>query len=317
MVRLLFKSKDLNVLNVDKLTYAANINIHSDISNDNRYSFLKEDISNQTKMVEIFEEFKPDKVFHLAAESHVDNSISDPRIFINSNIFGTFSLLEASRLYMQKNNIDSDDFRFIHVSTDEVFGSLDDEGLFSETTAYDPSSPYSASKASSDHLARAWYRTFDVPTICTNCSNNYGPFQHEEKLIPLVIKKAINSKKIPIYGDGKNIRDWLYVDDHVTALKLISEKGIIGSSYNIGGSCEKTNIELVTKICDILDELYPQNKLSSYRELISFVDDRKGHDKRYAMDVSKINNDLNWYPTENIDTGLRKTVSFYLQHFIK
>ncbi len=268
-------------------------------------------------MVEIFEEFKPDKVFHLAAESHVDNSISDPRIFINSNIFGTFSLLEATRLYMQKNNIDSDDFRFIHVSTDEVFGSLDDEGLFSETTAYDPSSPYSASKASSDHLARAWYRTFDVPTICTNCSNNYGPFQHEEKLIPLVIKKAINSKKIPIYGDGKNIRDWLYVDDHVAALKLISEKGIIGSSYNIGGSCEKTNIELVTKICDILDELYPQNKLSSYRELISFVDDRKGHDKRYAMDVSKINNDLNWYPTENIDTGLRKTVSFYLQHFIK
>ena len=276
---------------------------------------IKADISNYDEIEGILNDFKPDKVFHLAAETHVDRSINQPFDFIQSNIIGTYNMLEISRSFLTKHK-KNHKFRFIHVSTDEVFGSLGKDGLFTESSPYDPSSPYSASKAASDHLARSWHRTFGLPIIITNCSNNYGPFQYPEKLIPLMISNAIQHKALPIYGDGKNIRDWLYVDDHAEALALISEKGEIGQTYNIGGNSEKNNISLVKIICEILDEVSPSKEIESYKELIKFVDDRPGHDMRYAMDISKIKSDLGWAPKETFKTGIKKTVKWYLENLL-
>lgn len=253
---------------------------------------------------------------NLAAESHVDRSIDSPDIFIQSNIIGTYNLLKISRAYYEKLYDKKNRFRFIHISTDEVFGSLGESGFFEESTAYDPSSPYSASKASSDHLVRAWHRTYDLPTIITNCSNNYGPYQYQEKFIPLMINNAINHKPLTIYGDGFNIRDWLYVDDHVRALYLIANKGYIGQTYNIGGKNEKTNIDVVNLICKILDKLLPSDKVTSYSELISYVKDRPGHDKRYAINAEKIQNTLGWSPQETFETGMAKTINWYLKNSI-
>ena len=315
LVRLLSQSKKNYILNIDKLTYAANLDSLKTLSNSHRYEHIKADISNYDEIEGILNDFKPDKVFHLAAETHVDRSINEPFDFIQSNIIGTYNMLEISRgfLTMQKKN---HKFRFIHVSTDEVFGSLGKDGLFTESSPYDPSSPYSASKAASDHLARSWHRTFGLPIIITNCSNNYGPFQYPEKLIPLMISNAIQHKSLPIYGDGKNIRDWLYVDDHAEALALISEKGEIGQTYNIGGNSEKNNISLVKIICEILDEVSPSKEIESYKELIKFVDDRPGHDMRYAMDISKIKSELGWTPKETFKTGIKKTVKWYLENLL-
>ncbi len=315
LVRLLSQSKKNYILNIDKLTYAANLDSLKTLSNSHRYQHIKADISNYDEIEGILNDFKPDKVFHLAAETHVDRSINEPFDFIQSNIIGTYNMLEISRDFLTKHK-KNHKFRFIHVSTDEVFGSLGKDGMFTESSPYDPSSPYSASKAASDHLARSWHRTFGLPIIITNCSNNYGPFQYPEKLIPLMISNAIQHKSLPIYGDGKNIRDWLYVDDHAEALALISEKGEIGQTYNIGGNSEKNNISLVKIICEILDELTPSKEIESYKELIKFVDDRPGHDMRYAMDISKIKSELGWTPKETFKTGIKKTVKWYLENLL-
>ena len=315
LVRLLSQSKKNYILNIDKLTYAANLDSLKTLSNSQRYEHIKADISNYNEIEGILNDFKPDKVFHLAAETHVDRSINEPFDFIQSNIIGTYNMLEISRSFLTKHK-KNHKFRFIHVSTDEVFGSLGKDGLFTESSPYDPSSPYSASKAASDHLARSWHRTFGLPIIITNCSNNYGPFQYPEKLIPLMISNAIQHKSLPIYGDGKNIRDWLYVDDHAEALALISEKGKIGQTYNIGGNSEKNNISLVKIICEILDEVSPSKEIESYKELIKFVDDRPGHDMRYAMDISKIKSELGWTPKETFKTGIKKTVKWYLENLL-
>ena len=315
LVRLLSQSKKNYILNIDKLTYAANLDSLKTLSNSHRYQHIKADISNYDEIEGILNDFKPDKVFHLAAETHVDRSINEPFDFIQSNIIGTYNMLEISRDFLTKHK-KNHKFRFIHVSTDEVFGSLGKDGLFTESSPYDPSSPYSASKAASDHLARSWHRTFGLPIIITNCSNNYGPFQYPEKLIPLMISNAIQHKALPIYGDGKNIRDWLYVDDHAEALALISEKGEIGQTYNIGGNSEKNNISLVKIICEILDEVTPSKEIESYKELIKFVDDRPGHDMRYAMDISKIKSELGWTPKETFKTGIKKTVKWYLENLL-
>ena len=315
LVRLLSQSKKNYILNIDKLTYAANLDSLKTLSNSHRYEHIKADISNYDEIEGILNDFKPDKVFHLAAETHVDRSINQPFDFIQSNIIGTYNMLEISRSFLTKHK-KNHKFRFIHVSTDEVFGSLGKDGLFTESSPYDPSSPYSASKAASDHLARSWHRTFGLPIIITNCSNNYGPFQYPEKLIPLMISNAIQHKALPIYGDGKNIRDWLYVDDHAEALALISEKGEIGQTYNIGGNSEKNNISLVKIICEILDEVSPSKEIESYKDLIKFVDDRPGHDMRYAMDISKIKSDLGWAPKETFKTGIKKTVKWYLENLL-
>jgi len=253
---------------------------------------------------------------NLAAETHVDNSIESPDVFIKSNIIGTFNILEASRKYFnQISSKGKKDFKFIHISTDEVFGSLDDKGFFHEKTAYDPSSPYSASKASSDHLVRAWFRTYKLPTIVTNCSNNYGPYQFPEKIIPLMIKNAINHKPLTIYGDGLQIRDWLYVDDHIRALYLVAQKGKIGHTYNIGGNNERTNIEVVNNICNILDKIYPSSKIKTYSELITYIKDRPGHDRRYAINAEKIRKSLNWEPQETFESGIIKTVKWYIDNY--
>ena len=315
LVRLLSQSKKNYILNIDKLTYAANLDSLKTLSNSHRYQHIKADISNYDEIEGILNDFKPDKVFHLAAETHVDRSINEPFDFIKSNIIGTYNMLEISRDFLTKYK-KNHKFRFIHVSTDEVFGSLGKDGMFTESSPYDPSSPYSASKAASDHLARSWHRTFGLPIIITNCSNNYGPFQYPEKLIPLMISNAIQHKSLPIYGDGKNIRDWLYVDDHAEALALISEKGEIGQTYNIGGNSEKNNISLVKIICEILDEVSPSKEIESYKELIKFVDDRPGHDMRYAMDISKIKSELGWTPKETFKTGIKKTVKWYLENLL-
>lgn len=312
LIRYLITDTNHIVLNLDKLTYAANLSSLKTIEKDPRYIFKKADICDKAAVEKIFEEFKPDAVMHLAAESHVDRSIDSAEEFIKTNIIGTFNLLECSRHYWK--NSKKEDFRFHHISTDEVFGSLGCENLFTEETAYSPNSPYSASKASSDHLVRAWYHTYGLPTLITNCSNNYGPYHFPEKLIPLMILNALDSKKLPVYGEGKNIRDWLFVEDHVKALYLVLKKGTIGETYNIGGNCEKQNIEVVHKICDILDELRPLMLGGSYREQIVFVQDRPGHDLRYAIDASKINKELGWAPEETFDTGIRKTIQWYLDN---
>ncbi len=301
------------VLNIDKLTYAGNLFSLEDISEQENYNFKKVDICEFENIKKVITDFEPDGIMHLAAESHVDRSIDNPVDFINTNIIGTYNLLQASYLYYKNlNEISKDRFRFLHISTDEVFGSLGNEGMFTEQTPYDPRSPYSASKASSDHLVRAWFHTFGLPTLITNCSNNYGPYQFPEKLIPVVILNAINKKKIPVYGKGENIRDWLFVEDHVNALIKVLISGKVGETYNIGGKNEKQNIELVNIICEILDELKPVEK--SYKELIEFVKDRPGHDLRYAIDPTKIENQLSFEPAYTFETGIRKTVKWYLDN---
>ena len=311
VIRQLIAETAVTVINVDKLTYAGNLQSLASVADSPRYHFERVDICDAAEVARLFREHQPDAVMHLAAESHVDRSISGPAAFIETNIVGTYTLLEAAREYWsglpaERKNA----FRFHHISTDEVYGSLGDTGFFTENTAYQPNSPYSASKASSDHLVRAWHHTYGLPVVTTNCSNNYGPYHFPEKLIPLIILNACNGKPLPIYGKGDNIRDWLYVDDHARALRLVLEKGRLGETYNIGGWNEKTNLEVVHAICAILDELRPQEK--PYTSLITYVQDRPGHDRRYAIDASKIANELGWKPLETFETGLRKTVAWYL-----
>ena len=299
------------IKNIDKLTYAACLESLDSICNHPNYSFEKIDVCNRDDLIDCFNRFKPDAIMHLAAESHVDRSIDAPSTFIYTNIIGTYEILEASRHFWKKEG-QPESFRFHHISTDEVYGSLGATGLFTEKTPYDPKSPYSASKASSDHLVRAWHETYGLPIVLTNCSNNYGPFHFPEKLIPVVIIKAISGEKIPIYGTGDNIRDWLYVEDHADALLSVIKDGEIGRSYNIGGKNEATNLELVQKICVLLDNLQPQK--TPYADQITFVTDRPGHDQRYAIDPSRIINELNWKPSVTLDEGLRKTVLWYLEN---
>ena len=295
---------------LDSLTYAGNKNNLDNLHNDS-YAFIEGDICDKTLVTSLYEKYHFQGVFHFAAESHVDRSIDGPQTFINTNIIGTYNLLEISRLYHNKQN---SSFKFIHVSTDEVYGDLDDGGYFTEDTSYNPSSPYSASKASSDHLARAWHRTYGLPVVITNCSNNYGAFQFPEKLIPLMIINCLDSKPLPVYGDGNNIRDWLFVDDHCSAIKAVYENGAIGETYNVGGNNEIKNIDIVITICTILDDLQPSDNGKSYSELITFVKDRPGHDFRYAINAKKIQNELGWFPRESFETGIKKTVEWYLEN---
>jgi len=304
-----------SVLNVDKLTYAANLASLRPVEADPRYAFHRADICDREAMAELLRAFAPDAVLHLAAESHVDRSIDGPGAFIRTNIDGTYALLEAALDYWR--GLEGETaarFRFHHVSTDEVFGSLGPEGRFSETSRYRPNSPYAASKAASDHLVRAWRETFGLPTVMTNCSNNYGPCHFPEKLIPLAILKAVHGEAIPVYGRGDNVRDWLYVEDHARALYTVLTGARPGAAYNIGGDGERTNIEVVTAICALLDEMLPQSPHRPHAGLIAFVTDRPGHDRRYAMDAAKLRRDLRWQPRESFDSGLRKTVAWYLEN---
>ena len=318
VIRYIVKNTKDSVINIDKLTYAGNLESLSDVSGTDRYAFEQIDICDQQELNRVFSEYEPDLVMHLAAESHVDRSIDGPGDFIQTNIVGTYTLLEASRRYWKKFEQDKKQaFRFHHVSTDEVYGDLEStDDLFTELTPYAPSSPYSASKASSDHLVRAWHRTYGLPVVITNCSNNYGPYQFPEKLIPHMILNALSGKPLPVYGDGNQIRDWLYVDDHARALYKVATQGKIGETYNIGGHNEKKNIEVVNLICDLLEELAPEKPegIGSYHDLITFVKDRPGHDVRYAIDASKIQKELGWRPEETFETGIRKTVQWYLDH---
>ena len=315
VIRHLIANTDTSVLNVDKLTYAGNLDSLDSVTEEPRYRFERVDICDAAAVGRLFDQFRPDAVMHLAAESHVDRSIDGPAAFIQTNIVGTYTMLEAARKYWNElAPADQSGFRFHHISTDEVYGSLGASGFFTEETPYDPSSPYSASKASSDHLVRAWHRTYGLPTIVTNCSNNYGPYQFPEKLIPVIILNAVAGKPLPIYGKGDNVRDWLFVDDHARALETVLRRGTPGETYNIGGWNEKTNLEVVHTICDLLDELRPQSPHRPHRSLINFVTDRPGHDKRYAIDAGKIERTLGWKPAETFETGLRKTVQWYLDN---
>ena len=316
VIRHIINNTDDEVLNVDKLTYAGNLESLKAIDQSPRYEFQQIDICDAESLKDIFDSFQPNLVMHLAAESHVDRSIDGPAEFINTNIVGTYHLLEVARQYWQNlDDLDKKQFKFHHISTDEVYGDLEGTtDLFTETTSYAPSSPYSASKASSDHLVRAWHRTYGFPILVTNCSNNYGPYHFPEKLIPLVILNALDGKALPIYGKGNQIRDWLFVEDHARALYKVVTEGKVGETYNIGGHNEKQNIEVVKTICQILDELKPQANGQPYESLITFVKDRPGHDLRYAIDASKIANELNWTPTETFDSGIRKTVEWYLNN---
>lgn len=316
VIRYIINHTQDEVLNIDKLTYAGNLESLVEVENNKRYSFQQIDICDIAALEQAVAGFQPDIVMHLAAESHVDRSIDGPAAFIQTNIVGTYTLLEVIRKYWMA--LDSDKkahFRFHHISTDEVYGDLEGTtDLFTETTSYAPSSPYSASKASSDHLVRAWYRTYGLPTIVTNCSNNYGPYHFPEKLIPLVILNALEGKALPIYGNGQQIRDWLYVEDHARALYCVASQGKVGETYNIGGHNEKQNIEVVKTICALLDELRPRADQSTYASLITYVTDRPGHDLRYAIDAAKIANELNWKPQETFETGICKTVEWYLNN---
>lgn len=315
LVRYLITQTEHKVVNIDKLTYAGHLESLGPVEHDERYHFEKVDIVNEDEVKRVFNTHNPDAVIHLAAESHVDRSIDGSADFIRTNIVGTHNLLDVARdFYEDLGDEKKQDFRFLHVSTDEVYGELGEEGLFKETTPYDPRSPYSASKASSDHLARAWYHTYDFPILITNCSNNYGPYQFPEKLIPVVILKALQGKDIPVYGDGTNVRDWLYVVDHVRALLTVLEQGKIGETYNIGGHNEKQNIEVVETICSILDEVQPRDDSKPYKEQVTFVTDRPGHDWRYAIDASKIEEELGWVPEESFQTGIKATVMWYLNN---
>jgi len=302
------------ILNFDKLTYAGNLNTLSSIEGNVRYKFVQGDITDAAHVWETIFTFKPDSIINFAAESHVDRSIDGPMEFLNTNIMGTAVLLESCRRYLDENPKLREFFKFLHVSTDEVYGSLGDEGFFTEETSYDPSSPYSASKASSDHLVRAWQRTFNVPTLITNCSNNYGPYQFPEKLIPLMIFNCLSEKSLPVYGDGKNVRDWLYVEDHCDAIYSVLQHGEVGETYNIGGNNEIQNIHIVNTICKIMDELKPRKNGEKYSKLITYVKDRPGHDFRYAIDASKIKDKLNWEPKENFESGIKKTIQWYLEN---
>ena len=316
LVRHIIKETDHSVINVDSLTYAGNIESLSDIADNYRYTFFRANICDKIGIKDLIHKCRPDRIMHLAAESHVDRSIDSPADFINTNVIGTFNLLEAARDYFATlHEVDKIKFRFHHISTDEVYGDLaGTNDLFTEKTAYSPSSPYSASKASSDHLVRSWGRTYGLPVVLTNCSNNYGPFHFPEKLIPHVILNAIHGRPLPIYGDGLQIRDWLYVEDHAKALLKVVIEGGIGETYNIGGHNEKTNLEVVETICGLLEELAPKKPsgVINYRDLITFVKDRPGHDARYAIDASKIERELGWVPEETFESGLRKTVQWYL-----
>lgn len=323
LVRHIIGHTNDSVVNLDKLTYAGNLESLASVAHDPRYAFEQVDICNRTELDRVFAQHQPDAVMHLAAESHVDRSIDGPAAFIETNIVGTYTLLEATRQYWQ--GLDAprkNAFRFHHISTDEVYGDLDDpQELFTETTPYAPSSPYSATKAGSDHLVRAWRRTYGLPTLVTNCSNNYGPHHFPEKLIPLVILNALEGKPLPVYGLGNQVRDWLYVEDHARALYQVITQGQVGETYNIGGHNEKQNIQVVHAICELLDELHPQSRPESndgqpisHRALITFVTDRPGHDLRYAIDAAKIQRDLGWTPQETFESGLRKTVVWYLEN---
>jgi len=313
LIRYLIGGQLAEVLNLDKLTYAGNLASLRDVSSSPNYHFEKLDICDEAGVRRVFEEFRPDCVMHLAAESHVDRSIDDPLCFVRTNVMGTANLLQASLEYWRGlDEAARRDFRFQHISTDEVYGSLGSEGYFVETTPYDPKSPYSASKAASDHLVRAWCHTFGMPALISNCSNNYGPYHFPEKLIPLVILNALDGKPLPIYGKGDNVRDWLYVEEHAKALWLINKAGVIGETYNIGGHNERTNLQVVEAICDLLDKMRPRTGGGSYRDQIVFVTDRPGHDHRYAIDSTKLCEDLGWRAEENFDSGLRKTVEWYL-----
>ena len=319
VIRHLIKNTDHVVANVDKLTYAGNLDSLATVSSSDRYRFYQVDICDRGGVDKVFAEFQPDAVMHLAAESHVDRSIDGPADFIETNIVGTYTLLEAARSYWQGLPVErKDTFRFHHISTDEVYGDLHGtDDLFTETTPYAPSSPYSASKASSDHLVRAWQRTYGLPTLVTNCSNNYGPYHFPEKLIPHMILNALAGKPLPVYGDGNQIRDWLYVEDHARALVKVVIEGEVGETYNIGGHNEKRKIEVVRTLCSLLEELAAEQKpagVAHYEDLITFVKDRPGHDVRYAIDASKIERELGWKPEETFETGLRKTVAWYLNN---
>lgn len=320
VIRNIINNTSDSVLNLDKLTYAGNLESLADVSGSRRYEFVRGDVCDRALLGNIFARFKPDIVMHLAAESHVDRSIDGPGEFIQTNIVGTYALLEEARNYWSSlNDKKKRNFRFHHVSTDEVYGDLEvDEGLFTEETSYAPSSPYSASKASSDHLVRAWHRTYKLPTLITNCSNNYGPYQFPEKLIPLIILNALEGKDLPIYGNGRQIRDWLYVDDHARALLHVASYGEVGETYNIGGHNEMKNIDVVKTVCSLLDELSPSkiDDIDKYEQLIVYVTDRAGHDIRYAIDATKIANELSWTPDETFATGIRKTVEWYLENSV-
>jgi dTDP-glucose 4,6-dehydratase len=318
VIRQIIKETSHSVINVDKLTYAGNLESLSKIDKNPRYEFKKLDICDESDLKKVFKDHEPDIVMHLAAETHVDRSINSPSAFIQTNIIGTYKLLEVAKEYwLGLDNFKKESFKFHHISTDEVYGDLGKtNNLFTEETSYSPSSPYSAAKASSDHLVRAWNRTFKLPTVITNCSNNYGPFQFPEKLIPLVILNALEGKTLPIYGDGNQIRDWLYVDDHAKALLKVALFGEVGETYNIGGHNQLKNIDVVKTICHILDELVPSkiSMINKYEELITFSKDRAGHDIKYAIDATKISNELNWVPEETFETGIRKTVKWYLKN---
>lgn len=318
VVRDLIENTASRVIVLDKLTYAGNLSLLRDVEADPRFIFKKVDICDQSAIDHAFTYFQPDAVIHLAAETHVDRSIDGPAEFIKTNVFGTFVLLEAARQYLARSpEARKGRFRFHHVSTDEVFGDLaDDETYFTEDTPYAPSSPYSASKASSDHLVRAWGRTFGLPYLITNCSNNYGPFHFPEKLIPLTIINALRGEKLPVFGNGLQVRDWLFVEDHARALITVLTRGALGASYNIGGWNEKTNIEVVLAVCRLLDEIAPQHPIGikKYEELINFVEDRPGHDNRYAIDSSKVEAELGWHPQETFESGLRKTVHWFVKN---
>lgn len=316
VIRHIINNTTDHVVNVDKLTYAGNLESLAEVSGNSRYAFEQVDICSRAEMDRVFSDHQPDAVMHLAAESHVDRSIDGPAAFIETNIVGTYTLLEAARHYWQElDDARKNAFRFHHISTDEVYGDLEGpEDLFTETTPYSPSSPYSASKASSDHIVRAWRRTYGLPTIVTNCSNNYGPYHFPEKLIPLMILNALEGKPLPVYGKGNQVRDWLYVEDHARALYKVVTEGEIGETYNIGGHNEKQNLEVVHALCNLLDELRPRADGISYRSLVTHVQDRPGHDLRYAIDASKIQRELGWMPEETFESGIRKTVEWYLNN---
>ncbi|MDD5697321.1 MAG: dTDP-glucose 4,6-dehydratase [Victivallaceae bacterium] len=312
LIRHLLKSTGYRILNLDKLTYAGNLESLREVADHADYRFVKGDIGDYGLVSSILADFRPDAIMHLAAESHVDRSIDGPAAFIETNIGGTYNLLRCAKNYLRSLSAEKQAaFRFQHISTDEVYGSLGKTGLFDETTPYDPRSPYSASKAASDHLVMAWFHTYGLPALITNCSNNYGPYHFPEKLIPLVILNALDGKELPVYGTGDNIRDWLYVEDHAKALALVLEKGVPGETYNVGGGNERTNLEVVETVCAILDELRPK-KTGRYRDQITFVPDRPGHDKRYAIDATKLKTQLGWRPEESFDSGIRRTVQWYL-----
>lgn len=314
LIRYAINATDWNVVNIDKLTYAGHRETISDVESNPRYSFEHLDICDKGAMERVFHQYAPRGIIHLAAESHVDRSIDGPAEFVNTNIVGTYTLLEVARKYLMQVTARDIDFRFHHVSTDEVYGSLGGQGYFTESTPYRPNSPYSSSKAASDHLVRAWHKTYGLPTLVSNCSNNYGPYQYPEKLIPVILTKALSDESIPIYGVGQNTRDWLYVEDHARALVTIFNDGNVGETYNVGGGNEVSNIDLARLVCKLLDEMKPTSRNQGYASLISFVVDRPGHDLRYAIDATKIRTELGWEPSESVESGLRKTVRWYLDN---